>query len=275
MENLDSFWAYLATIDWTSYALSLLKAVAVLVIGLWVIKIFGKGFATFLDKRDMDESLKPFLKSLFKNILLVLLVLSVLGVLGIPMTSFVAIVGAAGLAIGLALQGTLQNFAGGVIILTLRPFKVGDYIEGAGMAGTVKEIQIFNTVLNTPDNVRVIIPNGQISNDAVKNYSAEETRRVDLVFGIGYEDDIRKAKDLLTQMVNSDDRILKEPAPQVVVAELADSSVNFKVRPWVNSADYWDVYFDLHQRVKEEFDANNISIPFPQRDVHLFQENSN
>lgn len=275
MEHFDSAMEYLAAINWAEYALALIGAIAVLVIGLWVIKILGNGFARFMDKRDMDESLKPFLKSLFKNILLVLLVLSVLSVLGIPMTSFVAIVGAAGLAIGLALQGTLQNFAGGVILLTLRPFKVGDYIEGAGMNGTVKEIQIFNTVLNTPDNVRVIIPNGKISNEAIKNYSAEDIRRVDLVFGIGYGDDIKKAKDLLTQMVESDERVLKDPAPQVVVGELADSSVNFKVRPWVAASDYWSFYFDFTERVKMEFDANNISIPFPQRDVHLFQENNN
>jgi small conductance mechanosensitive channel len=188
------------------------------------------------------------------------------------MTSFVAIVGAAGLAVGLALQGTLQNFAGGVIILILRPFKVGDYVEGGGLAGTVNEIQIFNTILLTPDNVRVIIPNGKLSNENIKNYSAEDKRRVDMVFGIGYGDDIKKAKDTLYEILKANDKILSDPAPTVAVSELADSSVNFVVRPWVKNSDYWPTYFEIHEAVKKEFDAQGISIPFPQRDVHLFQE---
>ena len=188
------------------------------------------------------------------------------------MKSFVAIIGAAGLAVGLALQGTLQNFAGGVIILILRPFKVGDYIEGSGHAGTIKEIQIFNTVMLTPDNKKIIIPNGGLSNASITNYSAQPTRRVDMVFGIGYDDDIKKAKELLETIVTGDERVLKDPIHQIAVSELADSSVNFVVRPWVNAADYWDVYFDMHEKIKLEFDKAGISIPFPQRDVHIYNE---
>jgi len=270
MEEIKGFFEQYGLVE---IAWQVAQAILVLVIGLPIIRILTGILSRFMKKRNIDESLRPFLKSMFKNILLVLLVITALSMLGIEMTSFVAIIGAAGLAVGLALQGTLQNFAGGVIILLLRPFRVGDYIEGAGEAGTVKEIQIFNTILNTPDNVRVTVPNGKLSNDNISNYSIEDTRRVDMVFGIGYSDDIKKAKELLEQIVNSDERVLKDPEPQVVVGELADSSVNFKVRPWVKGADYWGLYFDMQQRVKEEFDAHGISIPFPQRDVHLFNEN--
>lgn len=268
LDDVKQFFVILAT----EYGLKILAAILILIIGLQVIKALGNGFVRVMDKREMDPSLKPFLKSIFKNILIILLVLSVLSVLDVPMTSFIAIVGAAGLAIGLALQGTLQNFAGGVILLTLRPFKIGDYIEGGGVSGTVRQIQIFNTVLNTPDNIRVIIPNGKISNEPIKNYSAEDTRKLDMLFGIGYDDDIKKAKELLTSIVTSDERVLTDPAPQIVVAELGDSSVNFKVRPWCKTEDYWGLFFDLQERVKLEFDAAGISIPFPQRDVHFFKE---
>lgn len=268
LDDVKQFFVILAT----EYGLKILAAILILIIGLQVIKALGNGFVRVMDKREMDPSLKPFLKSIFKNILIILLVLSVLSVLDVPMTSFIAIVGAAGLAIGLALQGTLQNFAGGVILLTLRPFKIGDYIEGGGVSGTVRQIQIFNTVLNTPDNIRVIIPNGKISNEPIKNYSAEDTRKLDMLFGIGYDDDIKKAKELLTSIVTSDERVLTDPAPQIVVAELGDSSVNFKVRPWCKTEDYWGLFFDLQERVKLEFDAAGISIPFPQRDVHFFKD---
>lgn len=271
MEYIDQVKDLLMTYG-VDYGLAILKAIIILAIGLWVIKAIRNGFGKLLDKRDIDSSLKPFLKSLLYNTLLVLLVLSVLGTLGVQMTSFIAIIGAAGLAIGLALQGTLQNFAGGVIILVLRPFKVGDFIDGGGHSGTVREIQIFNTVLMTPDNKKIIIPNGGLSNSSITNYSAEETRRVDLVFGIGYDDDIKKAKELLETIVSSDERVLKDPAHTVAVSALADSSVNFVVRPWVKAADYWGVYFDLHEKVKLEFDKAGISIPFPQRDIHVYNE---
>ena len=235
-------------------------------------KQFVNGFGKFLSKRNIDDSLKPFLKSLLYNILLVLLILSVLSTLGVEMTSFVAIVGAAGLAVGLALQGTLQNFAGGVIILVLRPFKIGDFIDGGGHSGSVKEIQIFSTILITPDNKRIVIPNGVLSNASIVNYSAEPTRRVDMVFGIGYDDDIKTAKDLLESIVTSDERILKDPAHTIAVSELGDNSVNFAVRPWVKKEDYWSVFFDLQEKVKLEFDKAGISIPYPQRDIHVFNE---
>ncbi len=271
MEYLEQVKDLLATYG-VDYGLALLKAVIVLIIGLLAIKAIRNGFGKLLNKRNIDDSLKPFLRSLLYNILLVLLILSVLSTLGIQMTSFVAIIGAAGLAVGLALQGTLQNFAGGVIILILRPFKVGDYIEGSGHAGTIKEIQIFNTVMLTPDNKKIIIPNGGLSNASITNYSAQPTRRVDMVFGIGYDDDIKKAKELLETIVTGDERVLKDPIHQIAVSELADSSVNFVVRPWVNAADYWDVYFDMHEKIKLEFDKAGISIPFPQRDVHIYNE---
>ncbi|MBL6448648.1 mechanosensitive ion channel [Fulvivirga sp. 29W222] len=271
MEYIEQLKLFLAT-QGTEIGLSIIKGVLVLLIGLQVIRFLTRSFNKFLEKRNTDPSLTPFLKSLFHNLLFILLILSALATLGIQMTSFVAIIGAAGLAVGLALQGTLQNFAGGVIILTLKPFKVGDFIEGAGHAGTVKEIQIFNTVMATPDNVQIVIPNGSLSNNSIKNYSANDTRRVDLVFGIGYGDDIKKAKEILENMVKGDKRILSEPEPVISVAGLGDSAVNINVRPWVNKADYWALYWDFQERVKLEFDKNGISIPFPQRDVHIYNE---
>lgn len=271
MEYLETAKEFLLTRG-VEVGLMILKAIIVLVIGLWIVRWLSRAFERVLDKRNVDASLKPFLTSLFHNILLVLLVLSVLATVGVQMTSFIAIVGAAGLAIGLALQGTLQNFAGGVIILTLKPFKVGDFIEGQGKSGVVREIGIFNTVMLSPDNKKIIIPNGGLSNDNIVNYSAEPIRRVDLTFGIGYDDDIKKAKDLLVELVKSDERILQDPPYSVTVAELADSSVNFNVRPWVKTADYWPVYWDFQERVKLTFDENGISIPFPQRDIHVYNE---
>lgn len=271
MEYLEQAKEFLTT-QGIEFGLMILKAILILVVGLWIIKAISRGFNKVLDKRSVDPSLRPFLQSLFYNILLVLLVLSVLTSVGIQVTSFIAILGAAGLAIGLALQGTLQNFAGGVILLTLRPFKVGDYIEGAGYAGTVQAIQIFQTILLTPDNKRIIIPNGGLSNNGITNYSAEENRRVDLVFGIGYDDDIKKAKEILHDVMNSDDRVLKDPEPMIVVGSLGDSSVNFHFRPWVKGVDYWGVYFDMTEKVKLRFDKEGITIPYPQRDVHIYNE---
>lgn len=271
MEYLEQFKLFLAT-EGTEIGFMLIKGILVLLIGIQLVRLLARGFRHFLEKRKVDESLKPFLNSIFSNVLLILLALSALATLGIEMTSFVAIIGAAGLAIGLALQGTLQNFAGGVIILTIKPFKVGDFIEGGGHSGTVKEIQIFNTILATVDNVKIVIPNGKLSNDSIKNYSANDTRRVDLVFGIGYDDDIKKAKDILELMIANDGRILQEPVPSVTVASLGDSSVNFNVRPWVQKDDYWAVYWDFQENVKLEFDRHGISIPYPQRDVHIINE---
>lgn len=254
------------------YGIPLIKAIATLVIGIWIIKTIRRTVRKGLAKSKIDESLQPFLVSLLYNALLVLLVLTALSTLGVQMTSFVAIIGAAGLAVGLSLQGTLQNFAGGVIILIMRPFKVGDFIEGGGHMGVIKEIQIFNTIMSTGDNKRVIIPNGGLSNASITNYSAEDKRRVDMVFGIGYGDDIKKAKDILVKLCEEDERVLKEPAFRVDVSSLGDSSVNFNVRPWVNTPDYWDVFWGFQEKVKLTFDKEGISIPFPQRDVHIYNE---
>ncbi len=225
-----------------------------------------------MEKRNVDASLSPFLKSMINVILKVLLVISVMGMIGIEMTSFIAILGALGLAVGMALSGTLQNFAGGAMILLFKPFKVGDYIDAQGYSGTVKEIQIFNAILTTPDNKTIIIPNGGLSTSSMVNYSTEKTRRVDFTFGIGYSDDIDKAKAVLLDIVKENKLILKKPEIFIAVSELADSSVNFVVRVWVKGADYWTVHFDIIEKVKKAFDKENISIPFPQRDIHIYNE---
>ena len=199
-------------------------------------------------------------------------VLAALAKFGIQTASFVAILGAAGFAVGFALQGSLANFAAGVLILVLRPFRVGDFIDAAGVAGNVKEIQLFTTIIATPDNIKIMVPNGKIFGDVIKNITGYDTRRIDLVIGIGYSSDIQKAYDVMMSLIKGDSRILADPAPQIAVSELADSSVNFVVRPWVNRGDYWDVKFDLTRKIKEEFDKNDIEIPFPQRVVHMVQD---
>ncbi len=254
------------------YGPKVIGAIVVLIIGLYIIKSITKSTKKIMTKRNMDVSLIPFLTSLVSILLKLLLVISVMSMLGIAMTSFIAILGAAGLAIGMALSGTLQNFAGGVMILIFKPFKVGDFIDAQGYQGVVKEIQIFNTILTTVDNKQIIIPNGGLSTSSMTNYSAEATRRVDFTFGIGYSDDIDKARELILAEVAKLPEVLKDPAPFVAISELADSSVNFTTRLWVNAADYWTVFFAMNENVKKSFDANNISIPFPQTDVHLFQE---
>jgi small conductance mechanosensitive channel len=253
------------------YGPRLLLAIIVLLVGLWaiarVVNLMGRG----MDRAGTEPTLARFLRSLVSIGLKALLFISVASMIGIETTSFIAILGAAGLAVGLALQGTLANFAGGVLVLLFRPFRVGDYVETQGVAGTVHSIQIFNTVINTPDNKRIIIPNGAISNGIITNYSTEPTRRVDFVFGIGYGDDIGKAKEIIAAEIARDERALAEPAPLIVVSNLGESSVDITVRVWVASADYWGVNFALIEHVKLAFDAAGISIPFPQRDVHLYQ----
>jgi small conductance mechanosensitive channel len=252
------------------YGPNVLLALLTLLIGLWIIKLLSKGFGRTLQKAKVEASLEKFLLSLVGIILKVLLVISVVSMLGVQMTSFIAILGAAGLAVGLALQGSLANFAGGVLLLLFKPFKVGDFIDGQGFTGTVNAIQVFNTVLKTPDNKTVIIPNGNLSNGAITNFTAEKNRRVDWTFGIGYSDDLKKAKEILAQLVKSDPRILNEPESLVALSELGDSSVNFVVRAWVKREDFWGVYFDMQEKVKLTFDEQGISIPFPQRDVHVY-----
>jgi small conductance mechanosensitive channel len=245
----------------------------VLILGFWIIKIVLKGMEKAMVKANTDESLRKFFHSLVGVLLKIILLISVASMVGIATTSFVAILGAAGLAVGLALQGSLANFAGGVLILFFKPFKVGDVVDAQGYLGKVHSIQIFNTILKTFDNKTVIIPNGAISGGSLTNFSTESTRRVDMTFGIGYGDDILKAKKVLHKLVEEDNRILKDPAPTIVVSELGDSSVNFIVRVWSAAADYWNIFFEMQEKVKLTFDREGISIPFPQRDVHLYQHN--
>ena len=212
-----------------------------------------------------------FIGSIAKAALLLFVIIASLDMLGVNTTSLIAMLGAAGLAVGLALQGSLQNFASGVLLIIFRPFKIGDFVEAGGTVGTVEKITIFNTIVLSPDNREIIVPNGAIYGGTITNFSARDSRRIDMVFGIGYGDDIKKAKDILMQAMASDSRVLKDPAPVVALAELADSSVNFVVRPWVKGADYWDVKFDLTEHIKMAFDEKGISIPFPQMDVHMDQ----
>ncbi len=247
----------------------LIGTIAVLIIGLWIIKLITKAIDRVMIKSKVDDSLRPFMKSLFGSLLKVLLVISIMGMMGIEMTSFIAILGAFGLAIGMALSGTLQNFAGGVIILIFKPFKVGDVIEAQGYTGVVKSIQIFVTILTTPDNKTILIPNGGLSNGSMVNYSTEPQRRVDWVVGVSYGSDIEKVRGVIDGLIAADQRILKDPAPFVKVGELADSSVNFTVRVWVNAADYWGVFFDMNENVYTKFEQEGIGIPYPQMDVHV------
>jgi len=257
------------------YSGRVILAIVVLLVGLWVIKRIIKTVSKRMEKREVDESLRPFLKSLIDALLKVMLFISVASMLGIQMTSFVAVLGAAGLAIGLALQGSLANFAGGVLILLLKPFKVGDFIDTGSHQGTVREIQIFYTYITTFQNQEVIIPNGDLSNNAVKNFSYHDTRRLDMLFGIGYGDNMDKAKGLIEDIVKADDRVLDKPPYQIFIESLGDSSVNIKVRMWTKNEDYWNVWLEMSEKVKKTFDSNGVSIPFPQRDVHLFKtENS-
>jgi small conductance mechanosensitive channel len=252
------------------YAPQVAGALLILIIGWIIINAGVKFLRKIMRKREVDESLIPFLGSLFNVALKTMLLISVAQMVGVEATSFVAVLGAAGLAIGLALQGSLSNFAGGVLILLFRPYKVGDVIEAQGVIAAVHAIQIFNTILKTYDNKTIIIPNGALSNDKIINYTTEDTRLVEWVFGIGYEDEIDKAKNVLQEIIFSDSRIIDKDAPFIKLAELGDSSVNFKVRARVKTEDYWDVFFDMTERVKKAFDEKGISIPFPQRDVHLY-----
>jgi len=257
-----------------TYAPKLFLAIITLIIGLWIIGIVVNVSRKALEKSKTDKTLLPFFTSLISWILKILLFISVASMIGIATTSFIAILGAAGLAVGLALQGSLANFAGGVLILIFKPYNVGDLVEAQGHLGVVKEVQIFNTIILTPNNKRVIIPNGAMSNGSITNYSAEGQLRVDLLIGIAYESDIPKAKSLLLNMLKEDPRVLKEPAPLVAVSELADSSVNLVVRPWCDFSNYWSVYFDTTEKAKHVLEENGITIPFPQRDVHLSQQNN-
>jgi small conductance mechanosensitive channel len=255
----------------TVFGVKILAALAVFIIGRWVVKYMRRLTIRIMEKREVDPTLTKFVTNLIYVALLTFVIVAALGMLGIQTTSFIAVLGAAGLAIGLALQGSLSNFAAGVLMIIFRPFKVGDLIEAAGVTGVVEEIQIFTTQLLTPDNKTIIIPNAQITSDTITNYTTKGTRRADMVIGIGYEDDIDKARAIISDVLSQDERILKEPATQIAVSELADSSVNFTVRPWVKAQDYWGVIFDATETIKKRFDAEEISIPYPQRDVHVYE----
>lgn len=254
------------------YAPKLLLAILTLVLGLWAIKLFMRLIRKVLEKRNVDPSLTPFLRTVLGMTLRVLLFVSVIGMVGVEVTSFVAIIGAAGLAVGLSLQGTLQNFAGGVILLMLRPFKVGDVIDAKGYLGIVHEIQIFYTIVHTFDKKVIYIPNGSLANADMTNLSKEEVRRSDWTFGIAYGDDYDKAKAVLTRLIEEDERIMKEPEPFIALHSLGDSSVNIVVRVWTTAAELWNVHFGMNEKVYKEFAKEGLNIPFPQMDVHLHQE---
>ena len=251
------------------YAVNIALALVIFIVGKWLANTLTNVVVKLLQRSRMDDILISFVTSITKTILLLFVAIAALNQLGIDTTSLIALLGAAGLAVGLALQNSLQNFAAGVMLIVFRPFKAGDFVELAGVAGVVENIGIFSSVLRTGDNRELIIPNGAIYGGIITNYSARSTRRVDMVFGVDYGDDLREAKALLRSIILADDRVLAEPEPVIAVSELADSSVNFIVRPWVKSADYWPVLWDTTEKVKLEFDAQGLSIPFPQMDIHL------
>jgi small conductance mechanosensitive channel len=268
VEEASQLWLQIQDVV-AAWGLKVLAAIAIFVIGRWVAMLVRRVIRRVMEKADVEPIITGFVSSIAYIALLAFVVVAALGQLGIQTTSFIAILGAAGLAIGLALQGSLANFAAGFLMIIFRPFKVGDFIEGAGVAGVVREIQIFTTTLKTPDNKTIIIPNAKLSGDNIINYSAEATRRVDLTVGVAYNADLAKVKDVLNDIISKDSRIHADPAPQVVVAELADSSVNFVVRVWVNTSDFWGVKCDITETIKTRFDAEGIGIPFPQRDIHI------
>jgi small conductance mechanosensitive channel len=261
--------------EWLAfYGLRIIAAIAIFVIGRWVAKGLRSTLKRVMTKNKVDQTLVSFVCSIIYTVLIVFVVIAALNQLGIQTTSLVAIMGAAGLAVGLALQGSLSNFAAGVLMIVFRPFKAGDYIEGGGVSGTVEEVQIFTTYFTTPDNKEIIVPNSKIMGDNIINYSAKETRRIELVVGVGYGDNLDQARAIIKRILEADTRILKNPEPMIVISELGDSSVNFSIRPWVKTADYWRTYFDLLETIKKSFDREGISIPFPQRDVHMYQESA-
>ena len=266
-ETIQNVQAMIAT-----YGLSLIAGIIIFVVGKWLAKWLSGMVEKILDKTKVDPTLTKFAKNCVYAVMMVFVILAALSKVGVQTTSFIAVIGAAGLAVGMALQGSLANFAAGILIVFFRPYKVGDFISAGGVSGTVKEVQIFNTVLATPDNVRVIVPNAQVTSGSISNFSHNATRRIDLVASVSYCDDISKAKQVLRDLLEKDTRILKDPAFKVAVSELGDSSVNIVVRPWVKAEDYWDVRFDLVEKMKLELEAHGLSIPFPQRDIHIISQ---
>lgn len=269
--NIDKY-IEMVTYWVTTYSVKIIAALLILVIGKWLARRITNVITRLMEKNKVDITLVRFLDSIIYYSFMVMVVIAAAGQLGINTTSFLTIVGAAGLAIGLALKDSLSNFASGVMLVLFRPYRVNDYVDIGGVAGNVVSISLFTTELNTVDNQKVIVPNASITSNVITNVTANPTRRVDLVIGIGYNDDIKKAKEVIQGVLAEEKRILPEPAPLIAVSELADSSVNFVVRPWVKTGDYWGVYFALHENIKLALDANGISIPFPQQDVHMYQE---
>lgn len=251
------------------YGVNIISAVLILFVGNLIVKGIANSVAKILNNKEMDKAVVDFIHALVRYLLFVIVLIAALSRIGVQTASVVAVIGAAGLAVGLALQGSLSNFAAGVLIVAFRPFKSGDYVEIGGVAGSVSSIQIFQTVLTTPDNKMVIVPNASVIGGAITNYSRHDTRRIDHVIGVSYGADLQKTKQVITKVLEADERILKEPSITVGVVALADSSVNFVVRPWCRTEDYWNVYFDTLQAIKEELDKEGIEIPFPQMDVHL------
>ncbi len=277
--NATMQWLQTEGLDWLQSAgmelgLKVVTAMAIFFIGRWVVRLVVKGVRKALKKAEVDVTLERFVCNLISMVLLIVVIIAAISALGIQTASFIAIFGAAGLAVGLALQGSLSNFAAGVLIVLFRPYKVGDWVEAAGVSGSVHSVQILTTILTTGDNKRVIVPNSQIMDSIITNYSAMETRRIDMVVGVSYDDNLDKVRDTLKELVAAEPRILEDPACTIAVSELGDSSVNFVVRPWVNSSDYWSVKFDLTEAIKKRFDQDSISFPFPQRDVHLYNKSA-
>lgn len=254
-----------------AFGKNIVIALLIFYVGRMAVGLVVRALRKIMQGQEVDETLETFVCNLVRMALLIVVIIAAISALGIETTSFIAIFGAAGLAIGLALQGSLSNFAAGVLIVLFRPYKVGDYIEGAGISGSVEQVQILTTVLKTPDNKEVIVPNSQIMNSIITNYSANDTRRVDMLVGVSYKDDLDKVRETLEELVAADDRILEDPACLIAVSALADSSVNFVVRPWVKTEDYWGVMFDMTEAIKRRFDQEGISFPFPQQDVHLYK----
>jgi len=266
-EQIDSIIA-----TFTDYGLRIVFALVILIVGKWIAGLIRRWARKAMENRKVDPALTGFLSNILFALMMVAVIITAISKLGVQTTSFIAVLGAAGLAVGLALQGSLSNFASGVLIIIFRPFKVGDFVEVGGVNGVVDEIGLLVTEMHTPDNKGIIVPNSQVLGSHIVNFNAYPTRRLDLTYGIGYDDDIDKVKAILTELVENDERCLKDPAPTIAVLEHGDSSVNIVCRPWVKGSDYWSVLFDFQENVKKRFDKEGITIPFPQRDVHLFQE---
>ena len=255
-----------------AFGLKLLAALVIFYVGRIVARMLQKGLRKMLQTQAVDKILETFVCNLAYWAIMIFVIIAAINQVGVQTTSLIAVMGAAGLAVGLALQGSLSNFAAGVLIVIFRPYRVGDWVEAAGISGSVEQVQILTTILKTGDNKQIIVPNSQIMNSIITNYSANDTRRIDMIVGVSYSDDLDKVRKTLEELVASDERILKDPACTIAVSELADSSVNFVVRPWASTADYWSVKFDLTEAVKKRFDKEGISFPFPQQDVHLYKQ---